>query len=96
MPYSLAGRNVLITGGSRYVFLQTPPCGSEADGCDRGLGALSVEKFASEGSNIAINYMSSKETAEKLASDVASKYNVKTVVIQGVWSNSPNGFDHLC
>ncbi|CAG8196333.1 unnamed protein product [Penicillium salamii] len=65
MPYSLAGRNVLITGGSR------------------GLGALSVEKFASEGSNIAINYMSSKETADKLASDVASKYNVKTVVIQG-------------
>ncbi|CAG8057458.1 unnamed protein product [Penicillium olsonii] len=65
MPYSLAGRNVLITGGSR------------------GLGALSVEKFASEGSNIAINYMSNKETADKLASDVANKYNVKTVVIQG-------------
>lgn len=44
-----------------------------------------MEKFASEGSNVAINYMSSKEAAEKLASDVASKYNVKTVVIQGVW-----------
>ncbi|KAJ5852007.1 uncharacterized protein N7529_011392 [Penicillium soppii] len=65
MPYSLFGRNVLITGGSR------------------GLGALSAEKFASEGSNIAINYMSNKEVADKLASDIASKYNVKTVVIQG-------------
>ncbi|KAJ5328537.1 hypothetical protein N7541_001323 [Penicillium brevicompactum] len=65
MPYSLSGRNVLITGGSR------------------GLGALSAEKFASEGSNIAINYMNNKEVAEKVASDIASKYNVKTVVIQG-------------
>ena len=62
----------------------------------RGLGALSVEKFASEGSNIAINYMSNKETADKLASDVANKYNVKTVVIQGVWSNISREFDHLC
>ncbi|KAJ5275923.1 hypothetical protein N7534_010642 [Penicillium rubens] len=65
MPYSLSGRNVLITGGSR------------------GLGALAAEKFASEGSNVAINYMSSKEIADKLASDIASKYGVKTVVIQG-------------
>ncbi|OQE82076.1 hypothetical protein PENNAL_c0038G05233 [Penicillium nalgiovense] len=65
MPYSLSGRNVLITGGSR------------------GLGALAAEKFASEGSNVAINYMSSKEIADKLASDIASKYGVKTVVVQG-------------
>ncbi|KAJ5468606.1 hypothetical protein N7475_006358 [Penicillium sp. IBT 31633x] len=65
MPYSLSGRNVLITGGSR------------------GLGAVSAEKFASEGSNVAINYMSNKETAEKLASDIASKYGVKAIVIQG-------------
>ncbi|KAJ5585212.1 uncharacterized protein N7459_005012 [Penicillium hispanicum] len=65
MPYSLLGRNVLITGGSR------------------GLGALVAQKFAAEGSNIAINYMSNKETANKVASDIANKYNVKTVVIQG-------------
>jgi hypothetical protein len=52
---------------------------------NRGLGALSAEKFASEGSNIAINYMSNKEVADKLALDIASKYKVKTVVIQGVW-----------
>ncbi|KXG45316.1 Short-chain dehydrogenase/reductase SDR [Penicillium griseofulvum] len=65
MPYSLSGRNVLVTGGSR------------------GLGALTVEKFASEGSNVAINYMSSKEDADKLASDIATKYGVKTVIVQG-------------
>jgi NAD(P)-dependent dehydrogenase (short-subunit alcohol dehydrogenase family) len=52
---------------------------------DRGLGALTAEKFAAEGSNIAINYMSNKETADKLAADIASKHGVKTVVIQGVW-----------
>ncbi|EKV08373.1 Short chain dehydrogenase, putative [Penicillium digitatum] len=65
MPYSLSGRNVLITGGSR------------------GLGALSAEKFASQGSNIAINYLSSKEIAERLASEIAIKYGVKAVAIQG-------------
>jgi hypothetical protein len=33
--------------------------------------------------------MSSKEAAEKIAGDLASKYNVKTVVIQGVRSFYP-------
>ncbi|KAJ5157476.1 uncharacterized protein N7482_008576 [Penicillium canariense] len=65
MPYSLLGRNVLITGGSR------------------GLGALIAQKFAAEGSNVAINYASNKETADKVASDLAAKYNVKTIVVQG-------------
>ncbi|KAJ5408384.1 hypothetical protein N7509_002267 [Penicillium cosmopolitanum] len=65
MPYSLKGRNVLITGGSR------------------GLGALVAQKFAAEGSNIAINYMSNKQSADNTASEIASKYNVKTIVVQG-------------
>jgi hypothetical protein len=56
---------------------------------DRGLGAITVEKFASEGSNVAINYMSSKEDADKLASDIATKYGVKTVVVQGVRHSIP-------
>lgn len=51
---------------------------------DRGLGAVIARKFAAEGSNVAINYVSSKETADKVASDLAAKYNVKTIVIQGV------------
>ncbi|KAJ5130098.1 uncharacterized protein N7515_006137 [Penicillium bovifimosum] len=52
-------------------------------GGSRGLGAISAEKFAAEGSNVAINYVSSKDVAEKLAADLASKYGVKTVAIQG-------------
>ncbi|ODM23508.1 hypothetical protein SI65_01097 [Aspergillus cristatus] len=65
MSYSLKGRNVLVTGGSR------------------GLGALVAQKFASEGSNIAINYASSKDAAEKLASEIQSQFGVKTITIQG-------------
>ncbi|KAJ5709965.1 hypothetical protein N7493_009557 [Penicillium malachiteum] len=52
-------------------------------GGSRGLGAVISEKFAAEGSNVAINYMSNKQTADEVAKDLASKYNVKTVVIQG-------------
>ncbi|KAJ5084390.1 Short-chain dehydrogenase/reductase SDR [Penicillium alfredii] len=54
-------------------------------GGSRGLGALVAEKFAAEGSNVAINYMSSRDDAEKVASGIASQYGVKTIVIQGVW-----------
>jgi NAD(P)-dependent dehydrogenase (short-subunit alcohol dehydrogenase family) len=57
---------------------------------NRGLGALTAEKFAAEGSNVAINYVSNKEAADKLAADIASKHNVKTVVVQGVWLSIPH------
>lgn len=50
----------------------------------RGLGALVAQKFAAEGSNVAINYMSNKASADNTASEIASKYNVKTIVVQGV------------
>lgn len=43
-----------------------------------------AQKFAAEGSNIAINYMSNKQSADNTASEIASKYNVKTIVVQGV------------
>jgi len=64
MPYSLKGRNVLVTGGSR------------------GLGALICERFAAEGCNIAINYLSSEDKAKEVAAKV-EKHSVKSVVIQG-------------
>jgi NAD(P)-dependent dehydrogenase (short-subunit alcohol dehydrogenase family) len=48
----------------------------------RGLGALVAKKFAAEGSNVAINYVSSKESAEAAAKECAS-YGVKTAVFQG-------------
>lgn len=63
MPYSLKGRNVLVTGGSR------------------GLGALICEKFAEEGANVMVNYVSAADKAKEVAAKVESK-GVKTAVIQ--------------
>ncbi|KAK1238129.1 hypothetical protein MKX08_002708 [Trichoderma sp. CBMAI-0020] len=65
MPYSLKGRNVLVTGGSR------------------GLGALICKKFAEEGANVAINYVSNSVAAEKLADTLTKDYSSKTFAIQG-------------
>ncbi|KAI9664757.1 MAG: hypothetical protein M1821_006205 [Bathelium mastoideum] len=52
-------------------------------GGSRGLGALVGKKFGAEGSNIAINYLSRKETAAKLAEDMEKEFGVKTTLIQG-------------
>ena len=54
-----------------------------------------ARKFAAEGSNLAINYVSSKDAAEKLASDLQSQYNVKTTIVQGVWVRYFVNFQHL-
>ncbi len=50
----------------------------------RGLGALVAQKFAAQGSNVAINYFSSADAAEKIASDIRAQYNVKAITIKGV------------
>ena len=89
MPYTLKGRSVLITGGSRCV------CPSKLKRrlkftliakltFDRGLGALVAEKFAAEGSNVVINYVANTERANQIAEKFKKDYKVKTVVIQGV------------
>ncbi|KAL1960199.1 hypothetical protein VTO42DRAFT_8742 [Malbranchea cinnamomea] len=65
MPYSLKGRNVLVTGGSR------------------GLGALIAERFAAEGSNVAINYVANVDRAKQTADKIETEYGVKTVILQG-------------
>ncbi|UKZ89676.1 putative secondary metabolism biosynthetic enzyme [Trichoderma asperellum] len=65
MPYSLKGRNVLVTGGSR------------------GLGAIICKKFAQEGANVAINYVSNSTAAQTLADTLAKDYSSKIFVIQG-------------
>ncbi|EAW11182.1 SDR family NAD(P)-dependent oxidoreductase [Aspergillus clavatus NRRL 1] len=52
-------------------------------GGSRGLGAVVAQKYAAEGCNIAINYVSSKDAAEKLASELQTQYNVKAITIQG-------------
>ncbi|KAL2828709.1 hypothetical protein BDW59DRAFT_43013 [Aspergillus cavernicola] len=49
----------------------------------RGLGALVAQKFASEGCNVAINYFSSRDAAETIASDIQAKYGTKAITIQG-------------
>ncbi|EEQ87822.1 hypothetical protein RJZ56_002278 [Blastomyces dermatitidis] len=64
MPYSLKGRNVLITGGSR------------------GLGALVAEKFAAEGSNIALNYVSNEARAKETAEKLEKEFNAKVILVQ--------------
>ncbi|KAL6693370.1 hypothetical protein J3F84DRAFT_396292 [Trichoderma pleuroticola] len=48
----------------------------------RGLGALICKKFAEEGANVAINYVSNADAAQKVA-DSLKEYPVKTFVIQG-------------
>ncbi|CZR60146.1 probable dehydrogenases with different specificities (related to short-chain alcohol dehydrogenases) [Phialocephala subalpina] len=65
MPYSLQGRNVLVTGGSR------------------GLGALICEKFATEGCNIAVNYVSNFDASTKVAEKLQQNFGVKTCVVEG-------------
>ncbi|GAT21688.1 NADP(+)-dependent dehydrogenase [Aspergillus luchuensis] len=52
-------------------------------GGSRGLGALVAQKYAAEGCNVAINYASSKDAAEKLAAELQESYKVKAITIQG-------------
>lgn len=53
---------------------------------NRGLGALVAERFAAEGSNVAINYVASADRAKETAEKIEKEYGVKTVVLQGVSS----------
>ena len=50
----------------------------------RGLGALVAEKFAAEGSNVAINYVTNAERGNETAEKIEKEFKVKTMVIQGV------------
>ncbi|KAL8825877.1 MAG: hypothetical protein Q9191_004146 [Dirinaria sp. TL-2023a] len=56
-------------------------------GGSRGLGALLAEKFAKEGSNIAVNYVENEGRARQVADKVAKDYGAKAVVIKGVSVN---------
>ncbi|KAI5785662.1 hypothetical protein FPQ18DRAFT_368701 [Pyronema domesticum] len=51
-------------------------------GGSRGLGAVTAERFAKEGCNIAINYLNSSTAAEELAKRLTETYGVKCVTIQ--------------
>lgn len=52
-------------------------------GGSRGLGALLAEKFAHEGSNIAVNYNENEGRARQVADKVSKDYGTKAVVIKG-------------
>ena len=52
-------------------------------GGSRGLGALVCEKFAEEGANIMINYVSSEDSAKEVQGK-CERHGVKTAVTQGV------------
>lgn len=87
MPYSLKGRNVLVTGGSRYdSMILLLHCKRELriNHQDRGLGAIICKKFAEEGANVAINYVSNSTAAENLADTLTKDNPSKIFVVQGV------------
>lgn len=52
-------------------------------GGSRGLGAATVERFAAEGCNVVINYLSAIDRAEALAEKVRGTWGVRAVILQG-------------
>jgi len=59
MAYSLKGRNV-VTGGSRQAHLLSTPSWVKTLMLGKGIGVMVCEGLASEGCNIAVNYLSSE------------------------------------
>ena len=55
-----------------------------ADSSNRGLGEAICIKFALEGCNVAINYMSSVDRAQALTTKIEKEHGVKVALIQGV------------
>ncbi len=51
-------------------------------GSSRGIGAATAEYFAKNNYNVVINYVNSKEQAEKLSTELETKYNIKTLVVK--------------
>ncbi|KFY43506.1 hypothetical protein V494_01944 [Pseudogymnoascus sp. VKM F-4513 (FW-928)] len=52
-------------------------------GGSRGLGALICDKFAKEGANVIVNYVSSAAAAEDIAKTIAGEYGVKAFAVKG-------------
>ena len=50
----------------------------------RGLGALIAKKFAAEGCQVAINYVSNLERAKETAEQIDRAFKIKPVILQGV------------
>lgn len=52
-------------------------------GSSRGLGAAIASVFAKNNCNVVINYVNDKTSAENLSAQLAKKYSVQTLVVQG-------------
>src|SRR5574344_580906 len=56
-------------------------------GSSRGIGAATIEKFASNGANVVINYINDFSSANLLKEKVEKKYNIKALTIKCDVSN---------
>lgn len=56
-------------------------------GSTRGIGKATIIEFASNGYNVVINYIESRDEADKLKNYVESKFNIKALVIKTDVSN---------
>lgn len=56
-------------------------------GSARGIGKATIIEFASNGYNVVINYIESRDEADKLKNYVESKFNIKALVIKTDVSN---------
>lgn len=54
-------------------------------GGTRGIGEAIAREFAKKGYNLIINYVNSKEKAEKLKNELEEKYNIKVLTSQIVY-----------
>ena len=52
-------------------------------GGPRGIGEAISREFAKKGYNLIINYINSKETAEKLKTELETEFNISVLTIQG-------------
>jgi hypothetical protein len=50
---------------------------------------LICEKFAAEGCNVAVNYVSNVDRANQTAEKIIAEHHIKAVVIQGVGATHP-------
>lgn len=80
MPYSLKGRNVLITGGSRYIYSLTLSV-NRLIKVNRKLGVLLCERFVAKNYNIVVNYVLSESATKELAEKVEKEYSIKSCII---------------
>ncbi len=56
-------------------------------GSARGIGKATIIEFASKGYNVVINYINSKDEADKLKDYVENKFNIKALIIKADVSN---------